>query len=227
MSETVATPPEIPTRPEVPAWKLVLTLGIAGALAGLLLVFVDQATREQIAENRRKAVREAVGEVLGGPAKVVSFAVGADALVREAEPNYEVDTVALNRVFAGYADEEGKQLLGFALAYQRTGFQDAIRVIFGYDPRTKKVLGVKVLEHKETPGLGDAIEKEPFLGPIRGQVVDLVPVKPGDGTGTEHEVDTITGATISSQWVVWIINEAVAKAGPRIDAWLAQAEGGR
>jgi len=217
---TNVAPPAAPVQTEVPAWKLVLTLGIAGALAGLLLVFVDQLTREQIRENRRKAVREAVTEVLGEPASIASFVVTETGLVRDEEPNYEVNTERLDRVFAGYADEEGKELIGFALAYQRAGFQDVIRLIFGYDPRTKKVLGVKVLEHKETPGLGDKIEKDPFLGPIRGQELDLVAVKPGKGTGGPSEVDTITGATISSGWVIKIINEAAAKVGPRIEAWL-------
>jgi len=222
----VSTQESVPAaRPEVPGWKLVATLAAVGALAGLLLVFVDQATREQIRENRRKALREAVAEVLGEPRKVVSFRVEPDAIVAEAEPDYEVDTENIDRVFAGYADEAGTQLIGFAVAYQRAGFQDAIRLIFGYDPRTKKVLGVKVLEHKETPGLGDKIEKEPFLGPIRGQELELVAVKPGKGTGGPSEVDTITGATISSAWVIKIINEASASVGPRIEAWLA--EGGR
>lgn len=223
MTANVAPPPA-PVRAQVPAWKLVLTLGIAGALAGLLLVFVDQATRDQIRENRRRAVREAVAEVLGQPARVASFTVTDAGLERDAEPNYEVNTERLDRVFAGYADDEGKELIGFALAYQRTGFQDAIRLIFGYDPRTKKVLGVKVLEHKETPGLGDKIEKEPFLGPIRGQELDLIAVKPGKGTGGPSEVDTVTGATISSGWVIKIINEAATKVGPRIDAWLERED---
>jgi electron transport complex protein RnfG len=214
--------PEAPERPAVPGWKLVVTLATAGALAGLLLVLVDQATRERIRENRRRAMREAVAEVLGEPARVVSLAVTDAGLVAEAEANYEVDTERLDRVFAGYADEAGTQLVGFALAYQRTGFQDAIRLIFGYDPRTKEILGVKVLEHKETPGLGDRIEKEPFLGPIRGQVLELVAVKPGEGTGGASEVDTITGATISSKWVIRIINEAAARVGPKIDRWIEE-----
>jgi electron transport complex protein RnfG len=210
----------VPTRPDVPAWKLVLTLAVAGALAGLLLVFVDQATRERIADNRRRALQEAVAEVLGAPALVVSFQVTPDGLQREAEVNYEVDTERLDRVFAGYADAEGRALIGFALAYQRTGFQDAIRLIFGYDPREKTVLGVRVLESKETPGLGDKIEGAAFLEPIRGQKLQLVPVKPGQGTGGDSEVDTITGATISSGWVLRIINEAASRVGADIDAWL-------
>ena len=218
-----AAPP--PVRPPASATRLIATLAIAGALAGLLLVFVDQATREQIRENRRGALREAVKEVLGGPAKVVSFRVGQTGLEREDEPNYEVDTEAIDRVFAGYADEAGTQLTGVAVAYQRSGFQDVIRLIFGYDPRTNQVLGVKVLESKETPGLGDKIEKEPFLGPIRGQTLDLVAVKPGEGKGGPHDVDTITGATISSGWVIKIINEANRRVGPKVAAWLA--EGGR
>jgi electron transport complex protein RnfG len=208
---------------------LVATLALAGALAGLLLVFVDQATRPRIEENRRRALREAVDEVLGGPARVVSFRLANGHLLRDPETRYQVDTERLDRVFAGYSDAAGKHLVGFAVAYQRTGFQDAIRLIFGFDPRTREVLGVRVLESKETPGLGDRVEGAAFLDPMRGKKLALVGVKAGAGSADEarrvHEVDTITGATISSSAVIRIIDEAAAKAQPAIDLWLA--EGGR
>ncbi|NIW37929.1 MAG: FMN-binding protein, partial [Gemmatimonadetes bacterium] len=68
------------------------------------------------------------------------------------------DTSGLDRVYVGY-DGDGRRV-GVAVVGAEPGFQDVIRLIFGYDPATGEVLGMKVLESKETPGLGDKIEKD-------------------------------------------------------------------
>jgi Na+-translocating ferredoxin:NAD+ oxidoreductase RnfG subunit len=69
------------------------------------------------------------------------------------------------------------------------------------------VLGMKVLESKETPGLGDKIEKDAdFVAEFAGVATPLVGVKSGKSTGAPGEVDMITGATISAQAIVDIIN---------------------
>ena len=82
-----------------------------------------------------------------------------------------------------------------------------IRLIFGYDPGSGEVLGMKVLESKETPGLGDKIEKDSsFVAEFAGVEAPLVGVKPGNAAGGEDEVVMITGATISSRAIIDIIN---------------------
>jgi electron transport complex protein RnfG len=208
----------------VPPLRLVATLGVAGMLAGLLLVFVDQATRGPIAAHRREALSRAVREVLKEPARVESLRVGSARLEREDEVHYEVDSEALDRVFVGY-DGEGRAV-GFAVAYEKAGFQDAVRLIFGYDPRTKKLLGLKVLESKETPGLGDKIEKDlAWVAQFDGTVAPVQAVKPGKGSGKPDEVDTITGATISSKAVVDIVNLALGRVGDKLTTWMTE-EGG-
>jgi electron transport complex protein RnfG len=71
---------------------------------------------------------------------------------------------------------------------------------------------MEVLESKETPGLGDKIIKDlEFVGSFRDLAVDpeLVAVK--KGRTHENEVDAISGATISSNAVVRIINESNAR----------------
>ena len=75
---------------------------------------------------------------------------------------------------------------------------------------------MKVLESKETPGLGDKIFKdEGFVSEFEGARTPLLGVKVNQGTGDPHEVDMITGATISSRTVIGTINhrlEALAEA---------------
>ena len=55
------------TSPEVSSWTLVLTLSAAGALAGLLLVFVYAATQPRILAHKAARLRQAIEEVLGAP----------------------------------------------------------------------------------------------------------------------------------------------------------------
>ena len=56
---------EMPPAP--PAFRLLGTLGIAGAMAGLLLVLVNQWTEPRIEAHRAMVLEAAIHEVLGGP----------------------------------------------------------------------------------------------------------------------------------------------------------------
>ena len=69
---------------------------------------------------------------------------------------------------------------------------------------------MKVLKQSETPGLGNKIEEMPFVGEFDGADAPIEGVKPDRNTGDSHQVDMITGVTISSKAVVRIINERIA-----------------
>jgi Na+-translocating ferredoxin:NAD+ oxidoreductase subunit G len=91
--------------------------------------------------------------------------------------------------------------------------------MFGFDPEASRVLGMRILESKETPGLGDKIFKdEAFVAQFQVAQVPMKPIKPGSGTGDPREVDTITGATISARTVIEIINNRVERMRPLLDA---------
>jgi electron transport complex protein RnfG len=71
---------------------------------------------------------------------------------------------------------------------------------------------MEVLESRETPGLGDKIIKdETFVANFRDLAVtpELVAVK--KRRTRDNEVDAISGATISSNAVVRIINQSNAR----------------
>ena len=114
-------------------------------------------------------------------------------------------------VYAGY--DENDKLVGIAVPASGMGFADVLKVLYGYDPEKQAVVGFYVLESKETPGLGDKIEKDPnFLANFSALDVSLsdnfseikntvVPVKNG-AKKNPWEIDGITGATISSR-AIW------------------------
>jgi Na+-translocating ferredoxin:NAD+ oxidoreductase subunit G len=217
---TLVTGAGIPARPEVPAWRLILTLALAGALAGLLIVSVYQWAQPRIQAHQAEVLRGAVAEVLKSPERTERFFLYQGALTTETPP--VADTLRVERVFLGY-DDMGVPI-GFAITGAEPGFMDLVHVIFGYDPISRRVLGMKVLDNKETPGLGDAIEKDArFVGGFEAKLAPLVGVKPGSGRGGESEVDMITGATISARTVISVINNRIEKLHPLLDAHLRGA----
>lgn len=209
---TVTPPPPPPT---VKASVLLAVLGIGGAVAGILLVVAYGITLPRIEANRAHALHLAVNEVLKAPEHYDTLYVTRGGLVKE--PPAGVDARTLERVYLGYA--ANGQRVGFAVVAGEAGFQDVITLIFGYDARERKLLAMKVLESKETPGLGDKIEKDhAFVSQFGGLQPPLAGVKqtkrakPGD-------VEMITGATISSRAVIRIINNALERVGPLLEAY--------
>jgi Na+-translocating ferredoxin:NAD+ oxidoreductase subunit G len=207
----------MPTRPEVPAWRLILTLAAAGALAGLMIVMVFEWAQPRIQAHQAEVLRGAVAEVLSEPARTERYFLHGGILTQETPA--VSDTLRVERVFLGY-DDAGVPV-GFAITGAEPGFMDLVHVIFGYDPVSRRVLGMKVLDNKETPGLGDAIEKDQrFVGGFVGKLAPLLGVKPGAGRGSESEVDMITGATISARTVISVINNRVEQLHPLLEAHL-------
>ena len=217
-------PAEAADRPapkEVSTFRLVATLAVAGALAGLLIVMVNLHTKPIIDKYKAEQLKLAVYEVLPG--------------VDHYDTWYLVDGKLSMTLPAGAKESDYKRLYigrdkdgnakGVAISRGESGFQDVIMVIFGLDPATQRLSGMKILDSKETPGLGDKIYKDKaFVSQFfDGPLTPLVGVKVGAGKGEPNEVDTITGATISSKAVIGIINHALAEWKPILDRGIPQA----
>lgn len=215
-----APPPAAPAEPG--PVRLVASLAIAGLLSGLVLVGVYLSTEPRIAKNRAEALRRAVYQVLPGTDRIDTYVLddagvpapwGGDG---DRLPDGEA-------VYAGL--REDGSLVGLAIPAEGSGFMDTIRLIYGFDPAREVVVGMAVLDSRETPGLGDKIIYDPeFLANFEALAVRprIVPVK--DGRDAPNEVDCITGATISSEAVVSILNESTERWIPRIEALLETRE---
>ena len=205
---------EAPVIEEVSTFRLVATLAIAGALAGLLIVLVNQHTKPIIDIYKAEQLRIAVYEVLPGIERYNTYYLVDDALSLTLPEGAKESEY--KRVYVGYDTSDKVQ--GVAISRGESGFQDVVQIIFGFDPATGKLSGMKVLDSKETPGLGDKIFKDMafveqfFAGPE----TPLVGVKIGAGKGLPNEIDTITGATISSKVVIDIINHGLEEWMPII-----------
>jgi len=190
--------------------RLVLTLAIAGLVSGVAIIGIYESTLPTITANKARELREAVFKVLPGVSQMQALVHREGELVV-----VEVPDKGEPVIYGGY-DEQG-DFVGYAMPAAGPGFQDTIGILYGYQPGEKIVVGMEVLESRETPGLGDKIYKDAvWVGGFSALSVEPEIIAVKKGTKSQpNEIDAITGATISSKAVVRIINEAHA-------AWSAQ-----
>jgi electron transport complex protein RnfG len=201
-----------------PAVALIRTLGGLGVIAGLLIVVAYTATLPAITANKARVLAAAIDEVLSAPARYDTLYVVNDSLTRT--PPAGVDPATLEAVYLGYRADSS--IIGFVVTGGLPGFSDVVRLIFGYDPRGSRVLAMKILEEKETPGLGSKIETDSaFVAEFRNAITPLKGVKQASGTDST-EIDMITGVTISSRTVIRIINQTLERLGPALAAQLQE-----
>jgi electron transport complex protein RnfG len=185
--------------------RLVATLAVAGLCSGLILVAVYLTTLPRIQKNKAEALEAAILRVLPGTQEISTLVPGESSLqTSEARPGeLEADVVYAGRSEAG-------ALVGYAVPAQGPGFMDTIKILYGFNPNHRTVIGMEVLDSRETPGLGDKIIFDPdFLANFLALEVEpvIVAVKKGQKAAA-NEVDCITGATISSEAIVGILNQS-------------------
>jgi electron transport complex protein RnfG len=153
--------------------------------------------------------------VLKAPARWDTLYLQKGVLTKS--PTTGEDRKGLPKAYLGF-DAAGNRL-GAAVTAQEPGFQEEVLLMIGFEPSNGTLIGFKVLEQKETPGLGDKIERDTsFVSQFAGRIPPLKGVKKADASNLS-QVQTITGATISSRAVIRIINHAVERWQPLLLAY--------
>ena len=202
------------------AWKMIRAMVGIGLLCGLAIVTAFRVTAPSIERNKAEALQRAIFQVLPEARSSTTFRLADDDRFAVLEGD---DDDRL--VYAGYDDRN--RLVGLAVQASGMGYQDVIRLIYGYSFDANAIVGIRVLESKETPGLGDRIETDgQFLQNFERLDVALdaslaAPAHPIEAVKhgrKEHpwQVDGITGATISSVAIAKMLRDSSAFWVPRI-----------
>lgn len=101
------------------------------------------------------------------------------------------------------------QVLGVAFKTTGKGFEGPIKMALGLSPDYSKLVGVRVLQMSETPGLGSRIQEPGFTDQFNNKPLT-------DSFQLGQDVDGITGATMSSRAVVTIIRDGIQQATQRL-----------
>lgn len=175
---------------------LLVIAGLATALLGLL----QQRTAEQIALNEADYAMRLVSEVL--PDVDYDNAPAVDlVLLKNA-------SLGSRRALPAYRARLNGEIVAVVLTIVATdGYVGPIEILVGMDTRGN-VLAARISKHRETPGLGDAIEvsKSDWILQFTGISGDASWSVRRDG----GDFDQLTGATVTSRAVTTAIGNASA-----------------
>jgi electron transport complex protein RnfG len=163
--------------------NMVLTLFIVTAIAALALGGVYNVTKEPIAIAKRLKIERSIGEVLPEFDSIVETKV---------LPDGGKDSLTFY-----HATKQGSPVGTAIRTYTDVGYSGRFWIMVGFVDG-EVISGTSVLEHKETPGLGDKMEKK--KGDWSNQFLNKnlteyrLKVKKDGG-----DVDGITAATITSR----------------------------
>jgi electron transport complex protein RnfG len=188
-----------------PIWKGGVTLAIVAALCTSLVAFTWQMTAERIEDNKKKWLERSLQPALAG--------LFFDSPVTESmimiPPPHELpgsDAVIIYRVYAAE-----NPVAALFVVSARDGYSGPIRLLIGV-ALDGSVTGVRVLEHRETPGLGDKIEttKSDWILQFDGRSL-LNPEPAGWSIKDDGgQFDQLTGASVTPRAIIRAIKETLS-----------------
>ncbi len=165
--------------------NMVLTLFLVTGIAGLALGYVYNITKKPIALSKKVKLEKAIKAVV----PEFNNEISKD---KQTININDKDSVVL------YFAKKDDEIVGTAVeTYTNKGFSGKFRIMVGFLP-DESIYNTSVLEHKETPGLGDKMDakksdfSKQFINKNPQNFKLLVKKDKGD-------VDAITAATISSR----------------------------
>ena len=181
--------------------RAIISIAVIGLVAASLLAGVDRLTQDRIAAERERHAQAALVALL--PPNSFNNLPRQEAITIEPGP-YGVPLPV-------YPARMGDELTALiADVTTPAGYSGDIRLLVAVDP-AGIIIGVSVLEHRETPGLGDLIErrKSDWIEQFRGRSLDN---PAGEGWAASRrggEFDTLSSATVTSQAVIRAVRNSL------------------
>jgi electron transport complex protein RnfG len=187
-----------------PVLRSASALGIVAILGVTLLTGVDQLTADRIAEQERKVILNQLGQIV--PASRYDNPMQDDFFSFRDERYFPQG----QEVTAYRARSDGRPVAVILRFDAVNGYNGRIRLLVGIES-DGRLAGVRVISHRETPGLGDAIEtakSDWILGFAGKSLASPAPSRWAvrrDG----GEFDQFTGATITPRAIVEAVQGAL------------------
>lgn len=187
-----------------PIWKSGVTLAIIAAICTSLVALTWQLTAERIETNEKEWLERNLRPVLAG--------LFFDSLITESmltiPPPHDLPgsgTAIIYRVYAGEAPAAALFVVS-----ARDGYAGPIRLLIGV-AMDGTVTGVRVLEHRETPGLGDRIEtaKSDWVLQFDGRSLENPELGKWAIKGDNGAFDQLTGASVTPRAIIKAIKKTL------------------
>jgi len=176
------------------SWLLI----VSSFCFGLLLAIANAAWSPRIEQNRINKINALAGRLLPKAEDFVPLDK-LDVVIEVKSLKGEKKTVDV------YKAVTGEECFGWTFNAVGPGFQDKIELIIAVDKDFKTIAGFDVLASNESPGTGDKIKEKDFRKQFENKTAaKLELIKSGEAK--DNKILAISGATISSESVVKIIN---------------------
>ncbi|MGN1147683.1 MAG: RnfABCDGE type electron transport complex subunit G [Lachnospiraceae bacterium] len=192
--------------------KMIKEAGILFAItliAGILLGFVNELTKEPIARQEELKVQKACAEVFADAASFeevldieLPTALGSGPEISVAEEYAAANGVEIGTVYRALSADG--TLLGYVInTTSKEGYGGNIELMMGIT-MDGTLNGISILSISETAGLGMRAG-EVLVPQFAGKNVDTF-VYTKTGATTDNEIDAISGATITTKAVTNAVN---------------------
>jgi len=188
------------------SWLLIT----ASFVFGLLLAVTNAAWQPRIIQNQEDKFNNLAKAML---TKADSFEIAVEKAEINIGKGKKIETEIKKAI-----DAKGK-CVGWAFVCEGSGFADKIKLVLAVNGGFSKLAGFGVLSSNETPGFGDKIKEDyyrmQFMGVPTGEIALS---KTGDDKKIDSEIITISGATVSSEAVVSILNNYIGQIKTKLQA---------
>lgn len=209
---------EISEKPVVspPVWQSAVSLAVVAAICTALVALTYNLTRHRIAANEQSWLEKSLLPAIPG----VSYdgdLTSSPLTIPPASGLPGSDAATIYRVL-----DDGAVVAAVFVVTAPDGFVGPIRLLIGVRP-DGSITAVRILEHRETPGIGDLIDQsrtnwvDQFTGrSLTSPITELWKIERDGG-----EFDQLTGASISPRAVVNAVRETLLYFDENRDSILA------
>jgi len=169
---------------------------------GLLIAITNAAWAPRIEQNKIDKLNRLMGGLLP---KAAEFELETEFEIKSAKGKKTKSTVYK-------AVSDAGKCAGWVFNASGSGFADKIELVVAVDKDFEKIAGFDCLASNETPGFGDQIKLPWYRNQFAGAPAEeLQLVRTGDAKKIDSEIVAVTGATVSSEAVVEIINNSITQ----------------
>ena len=181
------------------SWLLI----VAAFFFGLLIAVTNAAWQPRIIQNE-------VNKLDNLMAGLITTAQKFEIAEKQIELTGEKGKIIKTDIYKALGADD--KTLGFAFVASGAGFADKIKLVVAVDNNFENFFGFKVLASNETPGFGSKIKEEFFGNQFENAPAKkLILTKTGDEKQIDDQIVAISGATVSSEAVVKIINNFITQ----------------
>lgn len=184
--------------------RLAMVLAAFALVGTTLLALTYSATKDNIAASEKRAKLALIAQIL--PATLYDNDIIRDAVEQPRSP--ELGTTEPTLVYRAMKD--GKPVAMVIEAIAPDGYAGKIKLLIAIRVNGE-ISGVRVVTHKETPGLGDYIEiaRSNWIRVFDGTSLDKHPSKDWKVKKDGGQFDYMTGATITPRAVIKAVHKAL------------------